>query len=466
MQYSVVDYQSIVDASHSLRFDAEFFRPDYLQVQRRLEDIGSRKLIDFQVNIRHPKEIKRNYVDNGVLLLRGQNVRPLSIDLTANPVYISEEDAERLKENTIHYKDILIMRSGANVGQCAIYLENNPAISMSDTLIIRSENLNPFLLTIFLNTKYGEALVERGKYGSAQPHIAPSFLYQIPAPNWENLQMEIERTYLRSKELTELSKTRYTETQVLLLSELGLVDWQPKHKLAFTTDYASMQRAERIDADYFQPKYDDIISAIKRYPGGWDTLGNLATLKKCVEVGSKEYLETGVPFVRVSNLSPFEITQEKYISEKLYGEITEHQPKQGEILLSKDATPGIAYYLREVPEKMIPAGGILRLKSKTDKIGNEYLTLVLNSILTQEQINRDVGGSVILHWRPDQVAGTVIPILHQEKQAEIQQKVIESFKLRKHAKDLLECAKCTVEIAIEQDEKTAMDWLASVSQIS
>ena len=96
MQYSVVDYQSIVDASHSLRFDAEFFRPDYLQVQRRLEAIGSRKLIDFQANIRHPKEIKRNYVDDGVLLLRGQNVRPLSIDLTA------EEDAERLKISSLY----------------------------------------------------------------------------------------------------------------------------------------------------------------------------------------------------------------------------------------------------------------------------------------------------------------------------------------------------------------------------
>ena len=68
-------------------------------------------------------------------------------------------------------------------------------------------------------------------------------------------------------------------------------------------------------------------------------------------MGGKEYLETGIPFVRVSNLSPFEITQEKYISEELYTELTEHQPKQGEILLSKDATPGIAYYLRETPQK-------------------------------------------------------------------------------------------------------------------
>ncbi len=37
------------------------------------------------------------------------------------------------------------------------------------------------------------------------------------------------------------------------------------------------------------------------------------------------------------------------------------------------------------------------------------------------------------------------------------------FNLRKHAKDLLECAKRAVEIAIEQDEQTAINWLESVS---
>ena len=325
--------------------------------------------------------------------------------------------------------------------------------------------MNPFFLTIFLNTKYGTALIERGKYGSAQPHIAPPFLYQIPIPAWDNLPLAIEKAYLQSKDLTELSKTRYSEAQTLLLTELGLADWQPKHELTFFKSFSDTQHAERIDADYFQPKYDDIVKTIREYPGGWNTLENLATLKKCVEVGSNEYIEEGVPFVRVSNLSPFEITQEKYISEELYAEITEHQPKQGEILLSKDATPGIAHYLREEPEKMIPAGGILRLKNKSDKINNEYLTLVLNSILTQEQVNRDVGGSVIFHWRPDQVAGTIIPILHQDKQTEIEQKVLESFNLRQRAKHLLEHAKCAVEIAIEQDEQTAIDWLDSASQL-
>ena len=43
------------------------------------------------------------------------------------------------------------------------------------------------------------------------------------------------------------------------------------------------------------------------------------------------------------------------------------------------------------------------------------------------------------------------------------QKVFESFNGRERAKDLLEYAKRTVEIAIEQDEQTAIDWLKSVS---
>ena len=260
--------------------------------------MGSRKLIDFQVNIRHPKEIKRNYVDDGVLFLRAQNVRPLSIDLTSNPVYISEEDAERLKENTIHYKDILITRSGT-AGLCAIYLENKRAISSSHTFIVKSGNLNPFFLAVFLNTKYGRALIERGKYGSLQPEIAPPFLYQIPVPVWENLPSVIEGTYLQSKHLTELSKTRYTEAENLLLAELGLSHWQPKHQLTFTTDYASMQRAERIDADYFQPTYNEIVGAIKSYPGGWGTVANQVHLKNS---NFKPEPETEYKYIELANI--------------------------------------------------------------------------------------------------------------------------------------------------------------------
>ena len=459
MQYSIVNYQSIVDSSHSLRLDAEFFHPDYLKIQHQLEEISSHRLRDFQVKIKHPKEIKRNYVENGVLLLRGQNVRPLSINLTSNPVYISEEDAELLKENTIHYKDILIMRSGANVGQCAIYLESNNGISMSDTLIIQSGNLNPFFLTIFLNTKYGKALIERGKYGSAQPHIAPPFLYQIPMPVWDDLPFAIEKTYLQSKDLTELSKTRYIEAQTLLLAELGLVDWQSKHQLTFVKNFSDTERAERIDADYFQPKYDEIVNAIKNYSDGWDTLENQVRIK---DTNFNPDAETEYKYIELANIGS-------------NGKITDCMVEQGEDLPTRarrKVTAGdvivssiegslesIALIAEEYDNALCSTGFHV---VQSDVLNSKVLLVLLKSIVGQLQLKKGCSGTVLTAINKGEFSKIAVPKIKKEKQAEIEQKVIESFNLRKQAKDLLEHAKRAVEIAIEQDEQTAINSLESV----
>ena len=56
------------------------------------------------------------------------------------------------------------------------------------------------------------------------------------------------------------------------------------------------------------------------------------------------------------------------------------------------------------------------------------------------------------------------PIPDMEVQSKIKHKVIESFNLRKRSKHLLECAKRAVEIAIEQDEQTAIDYLERETQ--
>ena len=459
MQYSIVEYQSIVDASPSLRFDAEFFRPDYLKVQRRLEEIRARRLIDFGVEIKHPKEIKRNYVENGVLFLRVQNVRPLSIDLTANPVYISEEDAARLKENTIHYKDILITRSGT-AGLCAIYLENREAISSSHTFVVKSGNLNPFLLTIFLNTKQGKALIEKGKYGSLQPEIAPPFLYQIPIPAWNKLPSVIEKTYLESKDLTELSKVRYTDAQTLLLAELGLVDWQSKHRLTFTTDYASLQRSERIDADYFQPKYDEIVNAIKNYPSGWGTLANEGHLK---DSNVRPEPEREYQYIELSNVgSSGEITGCMIAQGQDLPSRARRRVATGDVIASsvEGSLESIALVTEEYDNALCSTGfHVIR----SNVLNSETLLVFLKSALGQLQLKKGCSGTILTAINKDEFSKIAVPIIRAEKQVDIQQKVIESFNLRRHAKHLLHCATRAVEIAIEQDERTAITWLESIS---
>jgi restriction endonuclease S subunit len=175
-------------------------------------------------------------------------------------------------------------------------------------------------------------------------------------------------------------------------------------------------------------------------------------IKKGIEIGSEQYQEEGKLFIRVSNLSKHGLVErdQKYLSEELYQKLKkDFEPKVGEILLTKDATPGIAYLLKEPVEGII-AGGILRLRVKPD-INPEYLALLINSIVGQMQVEKDTGGSVIFHWRPDQIKNLLIPILSQPTQQKIADLVQKSHEARKKAKQLLEEAKRKVEKLIEKN---------------
>ncbi|PIW35130.1 MAG: hypothetical protein COW25_00975 [Candidatus Nealsonbacteria bacterium CG15_BIG_FIL_POST_REV_8_21_14_020_37_12] len=96
----------------------------------------------------------------------------------------------------------------------------------------------------------------------------------------------------------------------------------------------------------------------------------------------------------------------------------------------------------------IIAGGILRLKVKND-INSEYLTLCINSIIGRMQAERDSGGSVIAHWKPEQIKNILIPILPKQTQQKIADLVQKSHEARKKAKELLEEAKQKVEELME-----------------
>lgn len=345
-------------------------------------------------------------------------------DFENDIICISEHAYNFLDKTKVYGGEIIINKIG-NAGRVYLIppIDRPTSLGMNQFMIRANDNIDNYYLYCYLSGRYGQNQLNQRVTGAVPLSIDKESTRSVFVPLFSNdLQKLVSKAVTAHFRDSIESKKVFKDSQNILLTELGLLTWKAEHKLAFVKNYSDTQQAERIDAEYFQPKYEAIIKAVKAYKGGWNTLGDLVTVKKSVEVGSGEYLDGGIPFVRVSNLSPFEITEEKYISEKLYAEIKQHQPKQGEILFSKDATPGIAHYLDTPPQKMIPSGGILRLKSKTNKTNNEYLTLVLNSILVKEQINRDVGGSIILHWRPDQVKETVIPILAEKNKPRFSKK--------------------------------------------
>ena len=101
---------------------------------------------------------------------------------------------------------------------------------------------------------------------------------------------------------------------------------------------------------------------------------------------------------------------------------------------------------------------------QSDVLNSKVLLVLLKSIVGQLQLKKGCSGTILTAINKEEFSKIALPKVKAEKQAEIEQKVIESFNLRNRAKDLLEHAKHAVEIAIEQDEQAAIDWLESVSE--
>jgi len=471
MQYSVVSLQKTV-TTPNFRLDAEFYRPFYLESEKlifskkndRLGGLIS-VLTDYHANGSY--EILRGNVEilassNYALMIRTVDFE--RDDFENDVKYVSEHAYNFLKKTKVFGGEIIINKIG-NAGKVYLVPPLNKKISlgMNQFMIRPKESLNNYFLYVFLVCKYGRLLLEQRITGAVPLSIDKESVRSVPVPILKDeFQKIIKNLVGRYFALSNQGKDLYFQAEQLLLSELGLLDWKPKHELAFIKNFSDAKQSNRFDAEYFQPKYEEIVEAVKKYKGGFDELGNLVKIKKSIEPGSEAYQENGIPFVRVSNLSKFELSNnnQQFISEELYNELKTHQPKKGEILLSKDATPGMAYYLNEEPQKMIVSGGILRLKiDNQQKVLSEYLTLVLNSVVVQKQIERDAGGSIINHWRPDQAKATIIPILGNSKQKKITELVGKSFSSRKLSKSLLEIAKRGVEMAIEKDEEKAEKWI-------
>jgi restriction endonuclease S subunit len=183
-------------------------------------------------------------------------------------------------------------------------------------------------------------------------------------------------------------------------------------------------------------------------------LGNLVSIKKSIEPGSDVYSDEGLPFLRVADYNKFGIsTPEKKLSDSFCKDnatlIDSLKPKKETILFSKDGSVGTAYMLREDAD-FITSGAILHLTIKDKKVLPEYLTLALNSEVVQQQAERDAGGSIILHWRREEIEHVVVPVVDIKIQHQIAALIEKNFYLCGESKRLLDEAKDMVEREIEK----------------
>ena len=235
------------------------------------------------------------YTESGIPLLQTQNIKEFVVDFS-NLTYIQDWFHNQLQKSQIYPGDILIARSGS-IGNAAIVSADDPQpMNSSDIIIIHPQkSINGYYLCAYINSKFGQAQIERLSSGGVQGHINLAALETVvvPVPSPE-IQLHIELIVLTAQAKLRESKQLYTEAERLLAAELGLDRLDLSESLFNVRRVSDVQESHRADAEYYRRKYQNLLNYFNQKP--YQTLEQIATFAGGATPLGADYLEEGIPF--------------------------------------------------------------------------------------------------------------------------------------------------------------------------
>ena len=321
----------------------------------------------------------------------------------------------------------------------------------------KTETLSAQTLFALCMTDTVQTILKRGQYGTEHPRFYDFLMENLPIPDClRAMDGNIRQLIHRAGEVRGHSRELYATAETRLLSELSLTDWQPRPQATFVQSFATAWQTGRMDPDYFQPQYGEIVAAVKGYPGGWDTLGNL------VNLNTQNYLpESGreYQYIELANIGRS-------------GEVTGCMQEQGQDLPSRarrrvttgdvivssieGSLESVALIDSEYDQALCSTGFHV---VNSSKLNSETLLALLKSPVGQLQLKRGCSGTILSGINRDEFSKIILPIITSETQAEIREQVAESAYLRRQSRRLLDGTKTAVELAIEQGAAAARAWL-------
>ena len=455
------------EANKNERIDSQFFLPEFVESFRTVAN-GPHSILSDIAHVTDGNHVKiaENFDDSeGVRYLRGQDLGSDMMLHDRNIVNIPESCFNALKRSHIFKDDVLITIVGANTGLIGLVHEPPKKLVANCKLgIARVEKnkITPGYFYAFLISRYGQHQVLRSIRGGGQTGLILPDIRQLRITRLSNdFESRINDVSFLGHSKAMEAKRVYVNAQNILLSELGLTDWRPKHQLIFVKNYSATEQVERIDAEYYQPKYEEIVNAVKGYKGGCDTLGNLVALN---DKNYKPKDKQQYKYIELANIPDNGAIADCMVEEgQNLPSRARRKVRIGDLIVSsiEGSLSSIALIDKEYNHALCSTGFHV-INSK--HYNSETLLVLLKSMVGQLQLKKGCSGTILTAINKDEFGKVVLPVILPDKQSEIQRRVIESFNLRKHSKHLLECAKRAVEMAIEQDEKKAINWLENATK--
>lgn len=451
LEISVVKFSEIRSKNFDFRIDSEYFKKEYILIENLIKKNNCKDLSELSFKISDGTHFTPNYIENGVKFLSALNVSDNYFDLEAGFKYISQEEHKSLYSRcNPESGDVLLRKVGVGLRKACVVPQNIEEFSIFVSVaLIKCKEINPYYLSTYINTSLGQEQLFRFNKGISQPDLHLEDISRLKVPIFpDTFQSKIESIVKSAHAKLEESKSLYSQAEDLLLGELGLKDWRPKNTLHTTKKFSDFAQSGRLDAEYYQPKYDDLFERLQKV--------DCKTIKEIQIINYRgfqpEYVENGkIDVINSKHILEDGLDYENFekTDEVSFNNAVRAQVKYGDILTyTTGANIGrTQVYLSEKKAMASNHVNMLRVKD----VNPIYLALVLNSKIGRMQTEKSSTGSAQVELYPDDLASFVIPILPEQIQKKIASLIQQSFEYKAQSKQLLEDAKRMVESEIEKN---------------
>jgi hypothetical protein len=256
-----------------------------------------------------------------------------------------------------------------------------------------------------------------------------------------------------------LAKGLQLDAEQIIQRILGLEQWQPPEPLTYTRPARDAFAAGRLDAEYFYPAKQAALDKLATLPGC--TVGELFSSVRDLwqpELAPKDQMVRN--FDLTDALRPFLDSSTPPVAPALIASMKKRiQP--GDLVISR-----LRSYLREIAVvldngaiPMVASTEFIVLRPKCDSMRVEALLVYLRSMLPQLVFKWSQDGSNHPRFDERELLNLRVPDIVVAQQDCIAEMLESSIRERRRATELLDAIKRAVEIAIESDEASAIEFL-------
>ncbi len=447
-----------------LRIDSQFYTKEPIKNPLLKYD----KIGNLLRNAQYGISISMNENGDGYPIYRMNEIHNMLCDINVSKHAIINKN--ELNTFCLNDRDVLFNRTNSFewVGRTGLYrkINNNDFVFASYLVrfIPNEKVLLPEYLTAFLNTKYGIwDIKRRARQSINQTNVNPEEIKAIEIPLLSiSFQKLLKNNFYIANENRIKSLDKYIRAEQILLKELELKDFEPsKDPVNIKSFKESFLSTGRLDAEYYQKKYENYLNKIINYKSGYQYFNDVCVLK---DKNFKPADEIIYKYIELSNIGKTGdingCTKEKG---KNLPTRARRIVKKNDVIISsiEGSLDSCALITKEYNGALCSTGFYV---INSDKINSETLLILFKSNLMQNILKKGCSGTILTAINKSELERIPIPLIDFNKQQEIAELVEESFALKKQSENLLEVAKRAVEIAIEESEEKAIEYINSKSE--